>query len=305
VPRVAIAPEPVWRWLPPAVEAGGGVVVARLEEADALIWLRPDQPSQLAAALEAAPGVRWVQLPFAGLERVAAAGLLDDGRSWTAGKGAFPEIIAEHALALALAGLRQLVTRARARSWGAPGGVTLFDAPVAVVGGGEIARSLLALLAPFRVDAVVVRRHPSPVPGASRVVGPAELDAALAQRRVTFLALALTAETAGIIGRPQLESIGPEGWLVNVSRGAHVDTPALVDALRDGRLGGAALDVTDPEPLPDAHPLWTFDNCLITPHTAGTYALVKPHLAARVKDNVGRFASGLPLLGVVDPALGY
>ncbi len=122
---------------------------------------------------------------------------------------------------------------------------------------------------------------------------------------MAFLTLALTPETAGLIGSSQLAAIGPDGWLVNVSRGAHVDTAALVDALRTGAISGAALDVTDPEPLPDGHPLWTIDNCLITPHTAGTYAMVKPYLAARVTANVRRFAAGEPLLGVVDPALGY
>lgn len=304
-PRVAIGPEPVWRWVPPAAEAGGGNVTGQMAEADALIWLRPDQPDGLGQALAGAPNVRWVQLPFAGVEHVAAAGLLDDGRTWTAGKGAFSDIIAEHALALALAGLRELPARARAKTWGPEGGRTLLDAPVTIVGGGSIGRALLALLAPFRVAATVVRRRPADVDGAVRTVGPAELDAALAGSRVAFLTLALTPDTAGLIGASQLAAIGPDGWLVNISRGAHVDTAALVEALRARTIAGAALDVTDPEPLPDGHPLWTIDNCLITPHTAGTYAMVKPYLAARVTENVRRFAAGEPLLGVVDPALGY
>jgi phosphoglycerate dehydrogenase-like enzyme len=295
----------VWRWVPPAVEAGRGTVVAEPSEAEALIWLRPDEPDKLAEALAGAPGVRWVQLPFAGVERVAGRGLLGDGRTWTAGKGAFPDVIAEHALALALAGLRGLPERIRARTWGQEGGRSLLDAPVTIVGGGAIAGALLALLAPFRVTATVVRRRPIAVEGATRTVGSGELDTALVGSRVTFLTLALTADTVGMIGAAQLAAIGPDGWLVNVSRGAHVDTAALVDALRAGTIGGAALDVTDPEPLPDGHPLWTLDNCLITPHTAGTYAMVRPYLAARVSENVRRFATGEPLLGVVDPALGY
>jgi phosphoglycerate dehydrogenase-like enzyme len=115
----------------------------------------------------------------------------------------------------------------------------------------------------------------------------------------------LTADTVGIIGSDELAAIGPHGWLVSVSRGAHVDTAALVEALRHERIAGAALDVTDPEPLPDGHPLWDLPNCLITPHTAGTYAMVRPHLVARVTENVRRFAAGDPLLGLVDPLLGY
>ena len=304
-PRIAVGPDPVWRWVPPAVERGGGVVVGDFADAEAIVWLRPDQPERLADALGRAPAVRWVQLPFAGVERVAAAGILDGTRTWTAGKGAFSDIIAEHALALALAGLRELPSYARTRTWGQEGGRSLLDAPVTIVGGGSIGRALLGLLAPFRVAATVVRRHPVAVEGAVRTVGPGELDAALAGSRVAFLTLALTPDTVGLIGAAQLAAIGPDGWLVSVSRGAHVDTAALVDALRTGAIAGAALDVTDPEPLPDGHPLWTLDHCLITPHTAGTYAMVKPYLAARVTESVRRFAAGEPLLGVVDPVLGY
>jgi phosphoglycerate dehydrogenase-like enzyme len=97
----------------------------------------------------------------------------------------------------------------------------------------------------------------------------------------------------------------PDAWLVNVARGPHVDTDALVTALRDGAIGGAALDVTDPEPLPDGHPLWELERCIITPHTADTPEMIEPLLARRIRDNVERFAAGQPLIGVVDPAAGY
>lgn len=97
----------------------------------------------------------------------------------------------------------------------------------------------------------------------------------------------------------------PHCWLVNVSRGAHVVTADLVAALRRRSIGGAALDVTDPEPLPDGHPLWELDNCIVTPHTANTWEMAEPQFAARVADNLRRRRSGKPLLGLVDPALGY
>ncbi|MCU1354529.1 MAG: D-isomer specific 2-hydroxyacid dehydrogenase NAD-binding, partial [Acidimicrobiales bacterium] len=88
-------------------------------------------------------------------------------------------------------------------------------------------------------------------------------------------------------------------------RGVHVDTDALVAALDAGAIGGAALDVTDPEPLPADHPLWHNPRCVITPHTANTQAMARPLLASRVTDNVRRYAAGEPLVGVVDPELGY
>jgi phosphoglycerate dehydrogenase-like enzyme len=96
-----------------------------------------------------------------------------------------------------------------------------------------------------------------------------------------------------------------QAWLVNVARGALVDTAALVAALRAGQIGGAALDVTDPEPLPDGHPLWDLPNCLITPHTADTEQMTEPLLAARIAENVRRLAAGRELEGLVDPDLGY
>jgi phosphoglycerate dehydrogenase-like enzyme len=97
----------------------------------------------------------------------------------------------------------------------------------------------------------------------------------------------------------------PDGWLVNVARGRHVDTDALVAALEREQIGGAALDVTDPEPLPDGHPLWAQPRCIITPHTADTPDMTRRPLALRIRENVARFAAREPLEGVVDPLAGY
>jgi phosphoglycerate dehydrogenase-like enzyme len=260
---------------------------------------------RLRAALAAQPRISWVQLPQAGIERVVEAGVIDRHRRWTSAKGAYAEPVAEHALALLLAGLRQLKVRARARSWGAPGGVSLFDQPVTVVGGGGIAAVLLRLLEPFRTPVTVVRRHPEPVPGAARTVGSDRLLEALPGARAVVLTLALTPQTRGLIGRAELAAMDGGAWLVNVARGGLVDTGALADALRAGRIGGAALDVTDPEPLPAGHPLWNLPNCLITPHTADTEEMTRPLLAGRIAENVRRLAAGQELAGLVDPDLGY
>ncbi len=295
-----------------AVIAGGGLAVTP-GEAEALVWTDPVDVTGLRSLLAGAPGIRWVQLPFAGVD--AFASVLDDGRTWTSAKGAFAEPVAEHALALGLAGLRGLTARARASSWGGdlwPGtfvgkdaGRRLMGQPVTILGGGSIARALLALLAPFDVEATVVRRHVSPLDGAKRVVGPDELHAALPGAALVVLALALTPETTGLIDAAALGRMDGDAWLVNVARGAHVVTDDLVAALETGAIGGAALDVTDPEPLPEGHPLWQLDNCLITPHVANTWEMAEPLLAERIRANVERHRRGDSLLGLVDPVLGY
>jgi len=163
----------------------------------------------------------------------------------------------------------------------------------------------LALLAPFNVQATVVRRTASPVAGAVRTVTTAELHSTLPGALVVFVALALTPETVHIISDEELGLMGSNSWLVNVARGRHVNTDALVKALSESRLGGAALDVTDPEPLPDGHRLWSLPNCLVTPHTADSEEMIQALLAVRIRENVERLASGLPLVGVVDTAAGY
>jgi phosphoglycerate dehydrogenase-like enzyme len=301
-PRIAIAPEPresVVR----AVRAAGGEPAPVDADADALIWM--SGLDGLGQALKDAPNARWVQLPYAGIEKVAEAGLLDPDRLWTCAKGAYADPVAEHALMLALAGLRHLRRRITARSWGEPGGESLYDEPVTILGGGGIATSLIGLLTPMRCRVTVVRRHPDPVPGAVRTVRTQDRREAMAGAKVVFVALALTPATVHVVGPAELAAMRPDAWLVNVARGRHVDTDALVAALRERAIAGAGLDVTDPEPLPDGHPLWDLDNCIITPHTADTQEMIDRMLGQRIEANVAAFAAGRPLLGVVDTAAGY
>jgi phosphoglycerate dehydrogenase-like enzyme len=299
-PPIALRPEGTRDWLGEAVEAGDGRLVDP-GEAEGLVWTSTGQAEDLARLLADHPGIRWVQLPWAGIEPFV--GVLDPERTWTCGKGVYAAPVAEHALALALAGLRRVGAYARARTWGEPAGENLVDAAVTVLGGGGITEELLPLLAPFRCRVTVVRRHPEPMVGAAEVVGPDDLHAALPGRRLVVLALSLTPETEGVIGAPELDLM--DAWLVNVARGRHVVTDDLVAALTAGTIGGAALDVTDPEPLPDGHPLWSAPNGLLTPHVGNTPDMARPLLATRIAENTRRFAAGEPLLGLVDPTLGY
>jgi len=300
--RIAVAPEGQRAWLADAVRAGGAAVVDP-SEAEGLVWASTGGAEALAAILTRHPDITWVQLPWAGIEPFVA--VLDGDHTWTCGKGVYAVPVAEHALMLGLAGLRGLGTYARSDSWSGPQGENLVGAAVTILGGGGIAEELLALLAPFGCRVTVVRRHPVPMPGAAEVVGPDRRLDALPGRRLVVLALALTPETTGCIGAVELAAMDDEAWLVNVARGGHVVTDELVEALEEGSIGGAALDVTDPEPLPDGHPLWRLPNGIITPHVGNTPEMAFPLLSARITENTRRFGAGEALIGPVDPTLGY
>ncbi len=291
-----------------AVRQGGGEIAQYGDAVEALVWVAFSSKGLLETIADH-PGIRWVQLPVAGIEGFVQLGIFSAATShdvvWTCAKGTYSQHVAEMALGLAIAGLRELPQRARATTWGGQAGISLYDQAVTVLGGGGITEELLRLLAPFRVHATVVRKTPRPVEGAERTVGQGELHSVLPGALVVFVALALTPETERIISGAELALMGPDTWLVNVARGRHVDTGALVRYLTERRIGGAALDVTDPEPLPDGHPLWSLPNCLITPHVANTEKTAPPFLAARIKENVERFVAGVPLVGTVDAAAGY
>ncbi len=300
--RCAVVPAERRPWLADAVRAGGGRIVPPAD-AEALVWTDSSGADALADTLAQHPGIRWVQLPWAGIEPFVP--VLDDAHVWTCGKGVYAEPVAEHALALALAGMRHLHGYARARRWTDPAGTNLLGARVTILGGGAIATSLLRLLGPFGCEVRVVRRHPAAMEGAASVVGPDRLHAAVDGADLLVLALALTRETRGVVDADVLGRLADGAWLVNVARGEHVVTDDLLAALEHGPLAGAALDVTDPEPLPEGHPLWDREDVLVSPHVGNTPAMAVPLLSQRVRENVRRYAAGEPLVGPVDVALGY
>lgn len=306
--RVAVTPNDGRAdWMADAVRAGGGVVVEP-GDAEGVVWSIPRHPERLEQLLADHPGIDWVQLPFAGIESFIH--LVDERRPWTCGKGVYADPVAELALSLLLAGMRGLGTYTRRTSWEKADanelGHNLLGANVTILGAGGIATSLLRLLAGFDVTTTIVRRHADvAVPGANRTVGLDQLPDALSGADAVILALAVVPETVGIIDAAALEAMQPHAWLVNVARGSHVVSDDLVDALLTGAIGGAALDVTDPEPLPDDHKLWTLPNVIITPHVGNTPAMAVPLLGARITENVRRWIAGETLVGTVSPTLGY
>jgi phosphoglycerate dehydrogenase-like enzyme len=299
-PRILVVPGRPW--LADAVREGGGEPVTE-GAAEAVVWTDPKDPAGLRRLLDERPAIRWVQLPWAGIEPYLD--VLDDDRMWTCGKGVYSDPVAEQALMLGLAGLRGMGTYARASTWEGPRGHNLLGATVVVLGGGGITESFVRLVEPFGCEVVVVRRQEEPFPGATRTVTLDALDDELPGADLVVLALALTPETEGLFDERRLRLLPAHAWLVNVARGRHVVTDDLVRVLRDGAIGGAGLDVTDPEPLPDGHPLWSLPSCLLTPHVGNTPEMAVPLLSARVRENVRRFVAGEVLIGPVDVAAGY
>jgi phosphoglycerate dehydrogenase-like enzyme len=175
-----------------------------------------------------------------------------------------------------------------------------------VVGLGGIGTEIAMRAHAFGMRVLATARVERPAPRYVEVLGTAkDLDDLLPKADVVVLAVPLTDETRHIINRRTLGMLKDGAWLVNIARGAVVDTDALVEALDSGKVGAAFLDVTDPEPLPEGHPLWGRDNVLITPHVAGRAELSADRRWALMQENMRRFSAGEPLLNVVDKEAGY
>ncbi len=311
-PTIAIGPDqPASRLLEKAV-LGAGARIGALAEADALIWI--GTPGDFPRTL---PGsVRWVQLPAAGIEDFFAAGVFEAHPSvtFTSAAGAFAHSVAEHALTLLLAGVRYLPEHLRASSWRQreffPHVGSLRGKTVTIVGAGGIGRALIPLLAPLGAHVIAVNRSGRPVtgpgiPGDVETVPTEQLGRVWSHTDHVVIAAPATAQTRHLVGADELARLKPSSWVINVARGSLVDTAALVDALARGVIGGAGLDVTEPEPLPDGHPLWDLPNAIITPHDSNPPQLRLAAFADHVGANVARFVADEPLAALIDPARGY
>lgn len=286
-------------------------VCPHVKGADVLVIANPrgGQGAKVAAALDD-PGctVRWVQVVSAGIDGLSAHALPSHIVFTNQGGSAAPAV-AEHAMALLLSLGRRLdlaITSQARRQWNAEGIRSqtrgIEGSTLGVVGMGNIGREVALRARAFGATVHGFSRSGEANEAAHETHRLAELAERVGNLDAIVIALALVPQTNRLFDADLLARCKKGALLVNVARGEIVDPAALETALREGRLGGAATDVTAPEPLPADSPLWDTPNLVITPHIAATgNKLVGRRIAGVVQDNLRRFVAGQPLLNVVSP----
>ena len=309
-----------------------GLADGPVEDVEVLLrgWLSSEAFDRL---LTRAPRLRWVHSATSGVERALTPAARARGMVVTNARGVFTRPIAEHVLMLILAisrRLPQLLELQRERTWQPIEGLELRELTVGIVGYGSIGRAVASLAGAFGARIIAQRRNPaggasaggvstsggsavlddpddafpfSPAP--DRILGPDGLHELLAASDIVVLAAPLTPETEDMIDAAALAAMRPDAWLINVARGRLIDDRALLEALADHRIGGAALDAFREEPLPPTSPFYDLPNVIVTPHTAWSSARVLDRSIGLFCDNLRRYAAGEPLRNVVDPGAGY
>jgi phosphoglycerate dehydrogenase-like enzyme len=283
------------------------------EIADADIALcRELKPKQIRAAKK----LKWIYSAAAAIHALMIPEIINSDIIVTNASAVHGPVVAEHAFAMILAIGRRidLAVKAQVRhQWtqeeiwvSKPGPRDIAGSTVVLVGLGQIGTPLVRHAKALGMHVIAIREHPERgAEGADAVHATRDLLQVLPQADFVVLCAPVTPETQRAFGRAQFAAMKPDAYILNVGRGALIDEPALIEALREHRIGGAALDVTTEEPLPADSPLWDLDNCMITPHTAGISPKLWERQYAYFTKNLRRFLAGQPLLGLIDKTKGY
>lgn len=262
--------------------------------------------------VEAAHRLRWMQVMGAGVERLLTDTVRARDFTITNASGIHAEPITEHMFAMVLAALRHLPEaweHQRRRQWSRfayeMGVGMLAGRTLGVLGVGAIGGHSARVGEAFGMQVLGLRRSGEPHPNVERMFTPDDRLGFFSECDVVMNSMPLTPATRGFMGRGEFAAL-PDGAIVcNAGRGPTIDSDALLEALESGRLGAACLDVTDHEPLPEDHPLWTAPNCYITPHYSGWQPAYMQRAADVFEDNLRRWLAGEPLRNVVDREHGY
>jgi phosphoglycerate dehydrogenase-like enzyme len=291
------------------VGADSSSVMKEIADADGFIGVIT--PAMFAAA----KNLKWVGIMSAGVENVlfvpGAEPFRNSNVILTNNKEVQGIEIADHAFALLLytsRGLNVFAENKRNQVWQPRpyGGIELRGKTALIVGVGGIGTNIALRAWAFGMRVVGVDPEDKPiVPYIERIVKPDQLDELVPQADVVFISAPDTPKSHKMFGAREFDLMKDHSYFIAVSRGAIYDMNGLVKALDSRKLAGAGVDVMDPEPLPRGHPLWQFDNVMITPHIAGRSDLDNGRMIGTIKENIRRFAEGLQMVNVVDKQKGY
>ena len=286
-----------------AAGASDEVLDCHVEDAEVLLaWRFP------VNALKRARRLRWIQLTSAGVDHVLDGVAELRAVVVTNTRGIHAELMADYAMGAMVMlqwSFPRLLRQQQARSWRHQYTEPLAGKTLGVVGVGAIGGEIARRGAAAGMTVLGMRRDPRPVGGVERMFGPAELREMLPLCDFVVLVVPATPATRRMVGEGELRRMRRTAFLVNVARGSVVDEPALVRALEEGWIAGAALDVFETEPLPATSPLWAMENVIVTPHIAGEPDDYPRRVMTVFEENIRRFREGRPLVNVVDLDRGY
>ena len=271
-------------------------------------WFDMYDKVKMAAIIAKATKLKWLNSIYAGVEHFPLEQLKVQGTKLTNGAGLNSAPIAEFAIMMMLSAAKRIdliVDNQRKKDWPdhPPGTAEIADSKALIIGFGGIGQQIAKKLSGFDVEVTAVRRTAIDDPN---VIGLDDWRDRLGEFDWVFVSAPATDETSKMLGAAEFAAMKNSAWLVNVARGTLVDQEALLDALESKKIGGAALDVTDPEPLPSDHPLWDAPNCLITMHHSGqAQTRMFERAAARFTENLKRYQAGEEMIAVADFDRGY
>ena len=295
------------------IDSAGHQEVDSIDQAQVYINTTPD-PQEIP---KMPANIEFVQHCFTGVNQLIDAGVItDDGVPWCNAAGAFAQPVAESALGLLLSQAHHHKRFALEATWDGAREIDESQAwlytpkghtpkKVAIFGAGGIGQELISMLQPFGVHITAVNRSGRQVAGADVTVALADATSVWSEADFIVLIMPLTEETNGLVDAAKFKAMKKSAILINVGRGKLVNTDDLVDALRSGEIAGAGLEVVDPEPLPDDHPLWALKNCTMTPHMGASWQVADFHLGEIFNANAAAWEEGKPLPTHIDPKAGY
>ena len=308
--RYFMSPD-VWAPTVQDIDAAGHKRVESLAEAEVFV----NTSSDPAAVPDLPEKIQWVQYCFTGVNHLIEAGIIrSDGVPWCNSAGAFAKPVAESALGLLLSQAHHHKAFALAKSWSVAKELDesqawLYDQQgpqhVVIVGAGGIGTQLIAYLKPFGVHITAVNRSGRAVGGADVTISIEQVDQVWGEADFVINVLPATAATEHFFDAEIFRVMKDSAVFVNVGRGSTVVTDDLVEALREGSIAGAGLEVVDPEPLPDGHPLYDLPNATMTPHMGASFQVAEHHMGAIFNANAAAWERGEPMPTRVDADAGY